>query len=507
MPTLQRDYYEILGVEKTADGEAIKRAYRRHAMKHHPDRNPGDAGAETKFKEGAEAHEVLSDDGKRKIYDRYGHEGLKRGGPATNVSPSATNPFYTTTPPAASPSSAGPQGWMAKFGIQDGFRMFAGISSFPFSKPPQSQAEVTNRTQQYQTVRKTASQWCEYFYPKLYELAVFETDVARMEAKLKDAWGHEDSKRLQRLRGLQRSMNSGDCRNFRNICANVAAIADGCAENHFVNIRGDNVLEQTIFTQAKRLENYNPSSSIATWRENIKDIIKYMEERERTAAQTGTQAHSTASSSRKTGTPEQTGAPNHAAKGRIKHTHNREQLRQDQEMHFKCRGLYEVLYAPLDIYKWGGAIAVTKRGTPKPLAEKLKDGHSYINHCHNVDKKSCVLIRSDWERIKASEFGNIFTPEQKAILDYVYISPHDNPPASADIEEAGKQYLLLQTRLGKVGAHLKTIESAIESGDPAKSAADFLFPSKDGAMKTILAQNNAAGVQAAAQTRFAEAAK
>lgn len=84
MPTA-RDYYEVLGIDKAADGEEIKRAYRRLAMKYHPDRNPGDAEAEKAFKECAEAYEVLSDDQKRKIYDQYGHDGLKRGGgPATH---------------------------------------------------------------------------------------------------------------------------------------------------------------------------------------------------------------------------------------------------------------------------------------------------------------------------------------------------------------------------------------------------------------------------------------
>lgn len=84
MPT-QRDYYEILSVERTADAEEIKRAYRRLAMKYHPDRNPGDAEAEHKFKEAAEAYEVLSDQGTRERYDRFGHEGLRGGGgPATH---------------------------------------------------------------------------------------------------------------------------------------------------------------------------------------------------------------------------------------------------------------------------------------------------------------------------------------------------------------------------------------------------------------------------------------
>ncbi len=84
MPTT-RDYYEILSVEKTADGEEIKRAYRRLAMKYHPDRNPGDKEAETKFKECAEAYEALGDPERRKVYDQFGHEGLRgRGGPAAH---------------------------------------------------------------------------------------------------------------------------------------------------------------------------------------------------------------------------------------------------------------------------------------------------------------------------------------------------------------------------------------------------------------------------------------
>jgi len=76
MPTT-RDYYEILGVPKNAPAEEIKRAYRRLAMKYHPDRNPGDEAAVTKFKESAEAYEVLSDEDKRKRYDQFGHAGLR----------------------------------------------------------------------------------------------------------------------------------------------------------------------------------------------------------------------------------------------------------------------------------------------------------------------------------------------------------------------------------------------------------------------------------------------
>jgi len=76
----KRDYYEILGVEKTASVEEIKSSYRKLAMKYHPDRNPGDKSAEEKFKELAEAYEVLSDQQKRSQYDKFGHEGLNSTG-------------------------------------------------------------------------------------------------------------------------------------------------------------------------------------------------------------------------------------------------------------------------------------------------------------------------------------------------------------------------------------------------------------------------------------------
>ena len=72
----KRDYYEVLGVNRDADEEAIKKAYRRLAMKHHPDRNAGDKSAEEKFKEAKEAYEILSDADKRAAYDRHGHAGV-----------------------------------------------------------------------------------------------------------------------------------------------------------------------------------------------------------------------------------------------------------------------------------------------------------------------------------------------------------------------------------------------------------------------------------------------
>src|SRR5688572_9921430 len=76
----KRDYYETLGVNKTAGADEIKKAYRKVAMQYHPDRNPGDKVAEEKFKEAAEAYEILSDQDRRAQYDRYGHAGVSSNG-------------------------------------------------------------------------------------------------------------------------------------------------------------------------------------------------------------------------------------------------------------------------------------------------------------------------------------------------------------------------------------------------------------------------------------------
>ncbi|MBC7124747.1 MAG: molecular chaperone DnaJ [Bacteroidales bacterium] len=77
--TTKRDYYEILGVPRNASKDEIKKAYRKMALKYHPDKNPGDKDAEEKFKEAAEAYEVLSDDNKRARYDQFGHAGMGNG--------------------------------------------------------------------------------------------------------------------------------------------------------------------------------------------------------------------------------------------------------------------------------------------------------------------------------------------------------------------------------------------------------------------------------------------
>ena len=75
----KRDYYEILGVTKNSSADEIKKAYRKLAMQYHPDRNPGNKEAESKFKEATEAYEVLKDDQKKAAYDNYGHQAFGQG--------------------------------------------------------------------------------------------------------------------------------------------------------------------------------------------------------------------------------------------------------------------------------------------------------------------------------------------------------------------------------------------------------------------------------------------
>jgi len=89
----KRDYYEILGVTKGSSADEIKKAYRKVAMQYHPDRNPGDKAAEEKFKEAAEAYEVLSDGDKKAQYDRYGHAGVSGNGRGFNGNPNMEDIF------------------------------------------------------------------------------------------------------------------------------------------------------------------------------------------------------------------------------------------------------------------------------------------------------------------------------------------------------------------------------------------------------------------------------
>ncbi|MBI1897733.1 MAG: molecular chaperone DnaJ [Acidobacteria bacterium] len=89
----KRDYYEILGVDRSADEGALKSAYRKLALKYHPDRNPGDKDAEDRFKEAAEAYSILSDPQKRAAYDRYGHQGVAAASGAGGFDPNAFADF------------------------------------------------------------------------------------------------------------------------------------------------------------------------------------------------------------------------------------------------------------------------------------------------------------------------------------------------------------------------------------------------------------------------------
>ena len=90
----KRDYYEVLGIDRQATDQQIKSAYRKLALKHHPDRNPGDHQAEEAFKEAAEAYAVLADAQKRSLYDRFGHAGVSGAGQGAGFDPTI---FGTTS--------------------------------------------------------------------------------------------------------------------------------------------------------------------------------------------------------------------------------------------------------------------------------------------------------------------------------------------------------------------------------------------------------------------------
>ena len=91
----KEDYYATLGIDRDAEASAIKKAYRKLAMKYHPDKNPGDEAAEKKFKELNEANDVLSDDEKRAAYDRFGHAAFEQGGPSGTGSTSGFGGFLS----------------------------------------------------------------------------------------------------------------------------------------------------------------------------------------------------------------------------------------------------------------------------------------------------------------------------------------------------------------------------------------------------------------------------
>ena len=104
---VKRDYYEVLGVSRQAAPEELKRAFRKIAMDSHPDRNPDDPAAAARFKEASEAYTILSDPGRRRTYDMYGHAAVESGaGPAVDFSDMPTLPQVGSRKADSSPTYA-----------------------------------------------------------------------------------------------------------------------------------------------------------------------------------------------------------------------------------------------------------------------------------------------------------------------------------------------------------------------------------------------------------------
>jgi molecular chaperone DnaJ len=143
----KRDYYEVLGVERNADADTIKKAYRKAAIKYHPDKNPGDKEAEEKFKEAAEAYDVLSNDDKRARYDRFGHAGM--GG-------------------AAGGGFGGQGGFSGGFSMDDIFEQFGDIFGGAFGGGRRGRSRSVNRGSDIRiTVKLTLQEIAEGVTKKL----------------------------------------------------------------------------------------------------------------------------------------------------------------------------------------------------------------------------------------------------------------------------------------------------------------------------------------------------
>lgn len=130
----KRDYYEILGVKKDASDDEIKKAFRKLALKYHPDKNPGDKEAEAKFKEISEAHEVLSDKQKRARYDQFGHAGV--GGPGGGNPFGGANPFGNGNPFGGGDFNFNGQSFNFDFGTGDLGDILGGIFGFGGNRHP-----------------------------------------------------------------------------------------------------------------------------------------------------------------------------------------------------------------------------------------------------------------------------------------------------------------------------------------------------------------------------------